>query len=95
MDQPAEWVSNLVMVEKPNQSLRICIDPQELNLVIKSDNYLIPTMDDLTAKLANKKLFAVLDLKDGYYQIKLDQQSSSLFTFTIWVLSLQTTAIWS
>lgn len=64
VDEPAEWVSNLVIVEKPNKSLRVCLDPQELNLVIKSDNYLIPTLEDLSINLAHKKIFTVLDLKD-------------------------------
>lgn len=34
-DGPSDWVSNLVVREKPNKTLRVCIDPQELNKVIK------------------------------------------------------------
>jgi len=30
-DEPSEWVNNLVIVQKPDLSLRIRLDPQELN----------------------------------------------------------------
>ena len=31
VDEPTDWVSQMVTVTKPNGSLRICIDPQPLN----------------------------------------------------------------
>lgn len=31
VNEPCEWVNNLVIVEKPDSSLRLCIDPQHLN----------------------------------------------------------------
>ena len=82
VNEPTDWVSNLVIVEKPNKSLRLCLDPKELNLAIKSENYLIPTLEELSVKLANKKFFTVFDIRDGYHQIKLDKASSLLCTFS-------------
>ena len=29
--EPTEWVNSLVVVEKPNKSVRLCLDPRELN----------------------------------------------------------------
>ena len=34
IDEPTEWVSNLVIVEKKNGELRICLDPRPLNEAI-------------------------------------------------------------
>ena len=34
VDEPTDWVSNYVAVEKPDGSLRICLDPQDLNKVL-------------------------------------------------------------
>lgn len=79
---PGEWVSNLVIIEKTNKSLRLCLDPQDLNKAIQRDYYQIPTLDEISAKLAGQSFFTVLDLKDGYYQIQLDEESSKLCTFS-------------
>lgn len=57
----SSWVSHLVTVEKKNKerSLRLCIDPQELNRHIADEHAYIPTFDDLSSKLANMKYFSV------------------------------------
>ncbi|KAK9675219.1 hypothetical protein QE152_g40523 [Popillia japonica] len=36
---PSEWVSNLVVIEKTDGSLRLCLDPQDLNKCIKKEFY--------------------------------------------------------
>ena len=35
----------------------------------------------VTANLANAKLFSVIDARDGFLQVKLDEESSFLTTF--------------
>lgn len=83
MNEPSDWVSNLTVVEKKQtKKLRLCIDPQELNANLKDDNYLMPTISEITAKLAGKKWFTVLYLKDGYWQVKLNEKTSKLCTFS-------------
>lgn len=69
-------------MEKTNGSLRLCLDPQDLNKAIQRNYYEIPTLDEISAKLAGNTFFTILDLKDGYYQIQLDEKSSSLCTFS-------------
>ena len=41
VDQPiaTDWVDNLVIVEKKNGSLRLCLDPRDLNKGIKHEHY--------------------------------------------------------
>ena len=81
VDQPTDWVNNLVVVEKRNGSLRLCLDPKDLNKVIKREHHKIPTIQEISSELAGKKVFTTLDLKDGYWQIELDKESSLLCTF--------------
>lgn len=82
VSEPVEWVNNVVIVEKPNGSLRICIDPIELNKYIIREKYTIPTLEELAPKLSNKQVFTVLDIKDGFYHVKLDNESSKLCSFS-------------
>ena len=35
IEEPTDWVNIMVIVEKPNGKLRICIDPRNLNKTIK------------------------------------------------------------
>ena len=35
VDEPTDWVSGLVIVEKPNGKHQICLDPRPLNQAIK------------------------------------------------------------
>ena len=56
IDKPTDWVSSLVAVEKPKaRSLRIYLDQGDLHKAIKCEHYLLPTLDDITAKLARAK----------------------------------------
>lgn len=79
----SEWVNFLVTVEKKdeNKSLRLCIDPKELNESIANEHTHIPTLDELSSKLAQMNFFTVLDLKDGFWHVKLTPNSQKLCTF--------------
>lgn len=83
--QPYEklaWVSNLVIVEKkPNSSLRVCLDPKHLNEAIVDETFPIPSFEEIILQLAGMKCFCVFDLKDGFYQITLDDSSKKLCAF--------------
>ncbi|XP_055309115.1 uncharacterized protein K02A2.6-like [Sitodiplosis mosellana] len=78
-----EWVNHLVTVEKKDaeKSLRLCIDPGELNKSIFNEHAFIPTFEDVSSQLNGMKYFTVLDLKDGYWHVKLDEESKKLCTF--------------
>jgi hypothetical protein len=40
-----------------------------------------PIIDDILPRLTSAKMFSVLDAKDGFWQIKLEEESSYLTTF--------------
>ena len=70
-DEPIEWVHNIVVLEKKDKQLRICLDPKPLNAVILCEHYIIPTSADVQTKLSGKSLFTVIDMKDAYWHVKL------------------------
>ncbi|XP_063441937.1 uncharacterized protein K02A2.6-like [Mytilus trossulus] len=77
---PTPWVSSLVTVVKPDK-LRICIDPKHLNQQLKRSHYPLPTLDDLLPELSRAKVFSVVDAKNGFWHVELDEESSLLTTF--------------
>ncbi len=80
--EPTDWVNALLLVEKKNGSLRVCMDPVPLNKAIKREHYTIPTFDDVVAHMHGKKLFTLIDMRDGFWQIQLNEASSKLCTFS-------------
>ena len=80
VNQPTDWINSMVAVKKPNQ-LRVCLDPKDLNNAIKRPHYPMPTLEDVAPKLAQAKIFSVVDAKDGFLQVVVDEPSSLLTTF--------------
>ncbi|KAG5278498.1 hypothetical protein AALO_G00099650 [Alosa alosa] len=78
--EPTPWISNMVGTEKKDK-LRICLDPGPLNKAPLRSHYQMPTVEEILPDLAKAKIFSVLDAKDGYWQVRLDQVSSYLTTF--------------
>ena len=71
----------MVVVPKPNGSVRITTDFSHLNEAVRRTKYEIPSVDDTLAKLRNAKIFSKLDANSGFYQCILDETSASLTTF--------------
>ena len=81
VDQPTNWVNSIVCTTKSNGSLRLCLDPKDLNQAIKRPHHSTPTLDNVLPKLNGPKYFSILDARSGYWNIKLSEQSSYLTTF--------------
>ena len=43
IQKPTDWVNGLVVFEKPNGKLRVCVDPRSLNKTIKGEHLHLPT----------------------------------------------------
>ena len=81
VDRPTDWVSNLVIVENKYGALILSLDPRTLNVAIKRERHAIPTPGDVHAQLSGMKVFTVVDMKDGYWHMKLSDESSYYCTF--------------
>ena len=80
-EEPTEWVSSLVVVEKPNGKVRLCLDPRDLNKAIQREHYPMQTVEEVAAELSGAEVFSVLDATSRFWHIKLDEKSSDLLTF--------------
>ena len=80
-----EWINSVLPVMKEDGSLRLCLDPKDLNKVIKRNQWYARTLDDILPKLAQYKYFTVKDATSGFWHILIDFRSSLLTTFsTMW-----------
>ena len=77
--EPTPWISNIVVIRKPHK-LRICIDPYHLNKAIQRNHYPTPTVEEIATKMSKARLFSVVDAKDRFLQVALDESSSYLTT---------------
>ncbi|KAL0319671.1 UNVERIFIED_CONTAM: Transposon Ty3-G Gag-Pol polyprotein [Sesamum radiatum] len=79
--QYPEWVSNVVLVPKPNGKWRMCVDFSDLNKACPKDSYPLPRIDALIDSKSGCELMSFLDVFQGYNQIRLadeDQEKTSL-----------------
>ena len=77
------WASPVVLVRKKDGSLRFCIDLRKLNARTVKDAYSLPHIEDTLDSLNGACIFTSLDLKSGYWQVELDEESIPLTAFTV------------
>ena len=63
---PTDWVNSLVIVEKANGRLRLCLDPKNLNDCIKRPHYPMKSLDDILPDLSKATVFSKLNARSGY-----------------------------
>ena len=89
--EPTEWVNSFVIVEKvidssnahsPNhvikKSIRLCIDPKDLNEALEREPYYSRSINELISMFAGAKVFTIVDIDKGYWQVVLHPESRKL-----------------
>ena len=66
-----------------NGSLRFCIDLRKLNSHVVKDAYNLLRITETLDCLNGAQWFTLLDLKAGYWQVELDEDSKPLTAFTV------------
>ncbi|KAK3797520.1 hypothetical protein RRG08_054551 [Elysia crispata] len=78
--EPTHWVSQMTIVEKSKGSLHLCIDPRLLNESLQREHFKLPAFDDVLPAFNKAKIFTKQDIKEAFWHIKLDEESSKLTT---------------
>ena len=79
-DQPTPWVNSMVTPINANGKVRICIDPRDLNRAILCQHFPLKTMEEVITQIRDASMFTKLDATSGFWQLKLDEQSTKLCT---------------
>ena len=83
VDQPTEWVSQIVVAVKKPGELCVCIDPKPLNTALEREHYQIPVLDNLLPDLTDARVFTKVDLASAFWHLELDEESSMPTTFAM------------
>ena len=78
----AEWASPVILVPKPDGSLRFCVDYRKLNSITVRDSYPMPRMDECIDSLGSATIFSTLDCNSGYWQLPVAEKDQAKTTFT-------------
>ena len=77
IDSPP-WVSNVVVVPKPNGDFRLCLDSRAVKTPIIPDRYPLPPIEELSKVFDGGCKFTNLNLKPGYWEIEFHRSSRYL-----------------
>ena len=83
--QPSQspWCNAVVLVRKKDGSLRFCIDFHCLNAQTKKDAYPLPHMQETMESMVGTQHFSCMDLKSGFWQVKMAEESRQDTSFTV------------
>lgn len=74
--EPTDWVNSVMFVTKSTGALRLCLDPEDFNRATKRLHYFTLTLEVVLPRLNGAKWVSILDARSGYWNIKLDTESS-------------------
>nr|XP_037276745.1 uncharacterized protein K02A2.6-like [Rhipicephalus microplus] len=77
----AEWVSPIVVVQKKDGTIRLCVDLREPNKAVVIDGFPLPHTEELLHALSGAAWFSKLDLAAAYHQVELAEESREITTF--------------
>jgi hypothetical protein len=77
----SSWGAPILFVEK-DYSKRLVVDYRSLNEVTIKNKYPLPNINDLFDQLKGAKVFSKIDLRSGYFQLKIREQDIPKTSFT-------------
>ena len=77
------WCNAMVLEWKKDSGLHFCIDFHCLNAHTKKDSYPLPRIQEALESLVGTSHFSCLELKSGFWQIRMDEASKQYTAFTI------------
>ena len=81
-DKPKSWVNNMLIREKPDGDVRLCLDPKYLNEATRRPYLEVAPIQEIIAGASKHAIYSVIDLKQGFWHCELDQESTQACAFS-------------
>jgi len=76
------WAAPILFVPKKDGGLRFCVDYRGLNNVTIRDQHALPIPEDQIRRLSGATVFSKIDLRSGYYQVRVAEEDIPKTAFT-------------
>src|SRR6185437_15638488 len=76
------WASPVVLATKPDGSYRFCVDYTKLNNLTVRENFPLPNLEEHLDRLGKGKVFSVMDLASGFWQVPISEGDIEKLAFT-------------
>lgn len=80
-ESTSEYASPIILVAKKNGDTRLCVDYRALNRKTLKERFPMPLIDDQIDSLSGQVFFSTLDLKSGYHQVPVSEDSKHFTAF--------------
>ena len=77
------WCNAVVLIRKKDGTLQFCIDFRRLNARTKKDSFPLPRMQETMESMVGARFFSSMDLKSGFWQVRMSEKSRQYTTFTV------------
>jgi hypothetical protein len=76
-----EWVSNLVLIDKKQGTIRVCVDYRDINKACPKENFPTPFVDQIVDDCTGSEIFSLMDGFSRYIQINIVLKDQHKNTF--------------
>ncbi|KAL2252777.1 UNVERIFIED_CONTAM: Transposon Tf2-12 polyprotein [Sesamum indicum] len=77
----SSWGAPVLFVKKKDGSMRLCVDYRQINRVTVKNKYPLPRIDDLLDQLKGTTIFSKIDLRSGYWQLRIAENDIPKIAF--------------
>ena len=82
-ESKSPWCNAVVLARKKDGGLRLCIDFRRLNQRTVKDSYPLPRIKESLDNIKGARFFTSLDLKQGFWEVPMDESSKQYTAFTV------------